>query len=126
MLYTLTCITFRMPFKQFSPVVLLDGILLPKLSYAVLKQAGIPLRGEKAGSLSDEDLKKMLESYARSYCRMSVDSYIVDQIASDVHSPEVIRVNAILSTVDVFYDVYDVQEGDGMYIAPENRISRWH
>ena len=21
---------------------------------------------------------------------------------------------------------YDVQEGDGMYIAPENRISRWH
>lgn len=75
---------------------------------------------------TDEDMKKMLESYARSYCRMSVDSYIVDQIASDVHSPEVIRVNAILSTVDVFYDVYDVQECDGMYIAPENRISRWH
>ena len=75
---------------------------------------------------TDEDLKKMFESYAHSYCRMSVDIYIVDQIAGDVHSPEVIRVNAILSTVDVFYDVYDVKEGDGMYIAPENRISRWH
>ena len=75
---------------------------------------------------TDEDLKKIFESYAASYCRMSVDVVIISQLASDVHSPEVIRVNAILSTVDCFYDVYDVQEGDGMYIAPENRISRWH
>ena len=47
------------------------------------------------------------------------------QLAYDVHSPEVIRVNAILSTLDCYYEVYDVKEGDGMYIAPENRISRW-
>ena len=75
---------------------------------------------------TDEDLKKLFESYAASYCRMSVDVAIISQLSSDPHSPEVIRVNAILSTVDCFYDVYDVQEGDGMYIAPENRISRWH
>jgi predicted metalloendopeptidase len=75
---------------------------------------------------TDEDLKKIFESYAASYCRMSVDVVIIDQLAYDVHSPEVIRVNAILSTLDCFYDVYDVQEGDGMYIAPADRISRWH
>ena len=75
---------------------------------------------------TDEDLKKIFESYAVSYCRMSVDVVIIDQLAYDVHSPEVIRVNAILSTLDCFYDVYDVQEGDGMYIAPADRISRWH
>ena len=75
---------------------------------------------------TDEDLKKLFESYAASYCRMSVDVVIIDQLAYDVHSPEVIRVNAILSTLDCFYDVYDVQEGDGMYIAPADRISRWH
>jgi predicted metalloendopeptidase len=38
----------------------------------------------------------------------------------------VIRANAILSTTDAFYEVYEIKEGDGMYIAPENRISRWH
>lgn len=75
---------------------------------------------------TNEDLEKLFVSYAHSYCRMSVDVYIVDQLAYDVHSPEVIRVNAILATTDCFYDVYDVKEGDGMYIAPENRISRWH
>ena len=75
---------------------------------------------------SNEDLEKIFKSYAASYCRMSIDVVIIGQLSSDVHSPEVIRVNAILSTTDCFYDVYDVQEGDGMYIPPENRISRWH
>ena len=75
---------------------------------------------------TNEDLEKIFESYAASYCRMSVDVVILSQLASDVHSPEVIRVNAILSTIDCFYDVYDVREGDGMYIAPGSRISRWH
>jgi len=30
-----------------------------------------------------------------------------------------------LATTEDFYDVYGLKEGDGMYIAPENRISRW-
>ena len=55
-----------------------------------------------------------------------VHTALIDQIDSDEHSPAIIRVNAILSTLDVFYETYDVTEGDGMYIAPEDRISRWH
>ena len=74
---------------------------------------------------NDEDLKKLFESYAASWCCKKVDTAIMYQLAYDVHSPEVIRVNAILSTLDCYYEVYDVKEGDGMYIAPENRISRW-
>jgi predicted Rossmann fold flavoprotein len=52
----------RARFSSQSPVMLLEGIFLPKLSYAVLKQAGIPLRGEKAGSLSDADLEKIVRT----------------------------------------------------------------
>ena len=48
-----------------SPVCLLDGIIAEKISYAVLKQADIPLRGEKAGSLSDDDLKRIAEKAYR-------------------------------------------------------------
>jgi predicted metalloendopeptidase len=58
--------------------------------------------------------------------RKKLDVKVVDQIAHDVHSPEILRVNAILSTLQCFYDLYDVKEGDGMYIAPEKRISRWY
>ena len=73
-----------------------------------------------------DDLKKIFENYALIWGRKKLDVKVVDQIAHDVHSPEILRVNAILSTLQCFYDLYDVKEGDGMYIAPEKRISRWY
>lgn len=75
---------------------------------------------------TDEDLKKIFENYAVCWCLKKTDKAIINQLAYDSHSPEILRVNAILSTVDEFYEVYGVKEGDGMYIAPENRISRWY
>ena len=55
---------------------------------------------------------------------MTEDSAI-QQISDDSHSPSIIRVNAIVATLDEFYETYDVKEGDGMYISPDKRISRW-
>lgn len=52
--------TRRDRFGSLSPMILLEGILLPKLSFAVLKQAGIPLRGETANSLNEDDLHKII------------------------------------------------------------------
>ena len=79
-------------------------------------------------SLTDDrdDLMLLFTNYATIWCEKSTDDMIMDQLAYDVHSPSVIRVNAILSTLDSFYETYDVTEGDGMYVAPENRISRWY
>ena len=75
---------------------------------------------------SDEELTRIFENYARIWCEKKTDTSIINQIAYDEHSPEVLRVNAILSTLDAFYKVYEVNEGDGMYIAPDERISRWY
>ena len=75
---------------------------------------------------TDEERKALFTNFARIWAEKRVDSALIDQIDSDPHSPAIIRVNAILSTLDVFYETYDVTEGDGMYIAPEDRISRWH
>ena len=75
---------------------------------------------------SNDDQRKLLfENYARTWCEKVVDSTLLDQLDSDEHSPAYIRVNAILSTIDKFYETYGVTEDDGMYIAPEDRISRW-
>lgn len=75
---------------------------------------------------NEDQLKLLFENYARIWCEKTTDDNIVDTLAYDVHSPAMIRVNAILSTNEAFYETYDVSEGDGMYIAPENRISRWY
>ena len=68
----------------------------------------------------------LFENYAVIWCEKCTDDAIISQLAYDNHSPSVIRVNSILSTLDAFYETYGVTEGDGMYIAPENRISRWY
>jgi len=70
--------------------------------------------------------EKMFENYARIWCEKVVDSAVTDQILNDEHSPSVIRVNSILSSIQLFYDTYGVSEGDGMYIDPDIRISRWY
>ena len=58
-------------FTAFSPVQLLNGILPDKLSYAVLKQAGIPLRGETVSQISDVQLDRIIRTgygYRLSVC----------------------------------------------------------
>ena len=52
----------RKRFERFSPEHILNGILVPKLSFAVLKQAGITLRGRTAGSLTDEEISRTAET----------------------------------------------------------------
>jgi len=72
-----------------------------------------------------DDLKTFFENYARLWVEKKLDSDLLDQLEVDVHSPEIIRVNAVLSSIDEFYEIYDIKEGDGMYTAPEKRVKRW-
>lgn len=74
---------------------------------------------------TDAELEELFENYARIWAENTLDTGAVDQIINDVHSPAKVRVNAVLSSCDKFYEVYGVKEGDGMYKAPEERVSRW-
>lgn len=75
---------------------------------------------------NEEDYKVFFETYARIWCELLSVEDVSEYISYDVHSPGMIRVNAILATVNEFIEVYGIKEGDGMYIAPEKRISRWN
>lgn len=46
-------------------------------------------------------------------------------MTNDVHSPGIIRVNAVLSATSDFYAAFHVKEGDGMYQEVENRPGIW-
>ena len=72
-----------------------------------------------------EEKRELLESYANIWCSLEQDVSALQGLRMDVHSPAVVRVNAVVSSCDDFYELYDVREGDGMYIAPEDRVSRW-
>lgn len=72
-----------------------------------------------------EEKKQLFENYARIWCQLTVDTDAVEALEMDEHSPAVVRVNGVLSSLDDFYDVYDVKEGDGMYKAIDERVRRW-
>ena len=36
-----------------------------------------------------------------------------------------LRANATLQQYDEFLDFYDIKEGDGMYLSPEDRVAIW-
>jgi len=43
----------------------------------------------------------------------------------DPHSPPRFRANGAAVNVDAFYDAFDVKEGDGMWLPPEDRVKIW-
>lgn len=43
----------------------------------------------------------------------------------DEHSNGAVRINAMLSACGLFHDTFDIKEGDGMYVPPEERPSVW-
>jgi len=50
---------------------------------------------------------------------------IINRIASDPHSPLKYRVNGIYRNIDAFHEAWGTKEGDGMWLAPEDRVRIW-
>ncbi|MBR3056988.1 MAG: M13 family metallopeptidase [Clostridiales bacterium] len=74
---------------------------------------------------TEEQAKVLFTQYTKVWSQIGSDIQAIEYLNQDVHSPAKVRVNAILGTCDLFYETYDVKEGDGMYVAPEKRVSRW-
>lgn len=53
------------------------------------------------------------------------DTNAAEQIADDVHSPAEIRVNGVLSSVDKFYEVYNISDSDKMFVPYDKRVRVW-
>lgn len=63
--------------------------------------------------------------YARVWGQNIRPEEIVRRTKTDVHSLGKYRVNQALKNIDPFYAAFGVQEGDPMYIAPEDRVVIW-
>lgn len=68
------------------------------------------------------DMDALFRAYAKTWAEVKTAEYDAYCAKYDVHSDGKTRVNAVLSNFDEFYETYGIEEGDGMYVAPENRI----
>lgn len=53
------------------------------------------------------------------------DEAIKNQVKTDPHSPGMYRAYVPLQNIDAFYQAFDIKKGNGMYLAPEDRVKIW-
>lgn len=78
-----------------------------------------------AATQPDFDYEAFFEKVARIFVETSSREWLAYLAVADPHSAGGVRDNRLLSSCDAFYDTYDVQPGDGMYVAPEDRVGIW-
>jgi putative endopeptidase len=64
-------------------------------------------------------------AYARVWASNSTTESLDAQVNSDVHSPDMFRVNAALPMIDSWYDAFNIQPTDKMFIPKEKRALVW-
>jgi putative endopeptidase len=64
-------------------------------------------------------------SYAQSFRAKRTDEATRQLVVSDSHPPEQYRVNGIVRNVDAWYQAFNVQRGDRLCLANENRVRIW-
>ena len=78
-----------------------------------------------AAQREDFDYDAFFRQYAVLWRQQELPYYLLAVISMDVHPLNYMRVNATLAQFDEFVDCYGIQPGDGMYIAPEDRVAVW-
>lgn len=63
--------------------------------------------------------------YAMSRKGKYTNEALISRISRDPHSPLEFRVNGPYPNIDAFHEAFGTQEGDGMWLAPEDRVRIW-
>ena len=107
------------------------------IPYPYNKCDGTVYQGEAAADIAGMQIGLKIASktegfdydkYFRSHSSLWVKQTTLVVERGDIfneHPLSHLRINATCQQFQEFYDTYDIKEGDGMYLAPENRISIW-
>ena len=64
-------------------------------------------------------------SWAQAWRGKARPEEIRRRVATDPHSPNEFRCNAIVRNLDSFYSAFDLTEGDELWLNPEERVAIW-
>ncbi|RFZ92758.1 M13 family peptidase [Mucilaginibacter conchicola] len=70
-------------------------------------------------------VQRYFMGYALGWLGHSRKETLSNQILTDVHSPNFLRVNGPFSDVPEFYEAFGIKKGDKMWIDPDKRVKIW-
>jgi predicted metalloendopeptidase len=98
----------------------LGGLSIALLAYQ------LSLGGESApviDGLTGE--QRVFFGWAQVWRTKSRDAEAIRRLAIDPHSPPEFRCNGVVRNLDAFYNAFDVDESDALYLDPQQRVRIW-
>ena len=95
------------------------------VSENVADLGGIAAALEAAKKEEDFSAEEFFTNFARIWRMKGREQYMKLLASVDVHAPAKLRTNVQLPNFDDFFTTFDVQEGDGMWRSPEERVVIW-
>ncbi|WP_299225198.1 M13 family metallopeptidase [uncultured Psychroserpens sp.] len=90
---------------------------------------GLQLHFEKNGRPENIDgytpEQRLFMSWATIWRIKYTEDALRNQIKTNTHSPGMYRAVMPLQNVDAFYEAFNINEGDNMWLAPEERVKIW-
>jgi len=69
--------------------------------------------------------QRVFIGWAQSWNGKSRDEALRVQVSADPHSPRDFRVNGVVRNIPEFYEAFNVQKKDSLYLPPEERVKIW-
>ena len=92
---------------------------------AIADIAGMKVILQLAEKKENFDYEKFFTTYAKHWRSLSTEAYERYCLSTDPHPLDYLRTNAVLQQFDIFFETFDIHEGDNMYLAPKSRVSVW-
>ena len=91
------------------------------LSFRALKQ----YLKDKFNYVDTKLLKQFFINYANIWKSKSRKEDTLYRLTVDPHSPPIFRVNGAVKNIDEFYDLFNINKTDALYIEPNKRAKIW-
>src|SRR5690606_11185579 len=125
--------------EQYSQIEVLDGVFINgkftlgenigDLGGVLGAYDGLQRSFKENGRPEDIDgftaEQRFFMSWATVWRTLMREEALRTRIKTDTHSPGMYRATQPLKNIDAFYEAFDINEGDAMYLAPEKRVRIW-
>lgn len=113
--------------KEFDGLPFAGGKVNGKLVVTenVADDGGLSAALEATKATSDANLEEFFTNWATIWRTKATKQREELLLSIDVHAPAKLRANIQVKNFQEFYDTFNVQKGDGMWMEPQDRVQIW-
>ncbi|MGZ6778018.1 MAG: M13-type metalloendopeptidase, partial [Mycobacterium sp.] len=71
-------------------------------------------------------VQRVFYGWAQVWRTKSRDAEALRRLAIDPHSPPEFRCNGVIRNMDAFYEAFEVDSDDALYLEPQRRVRIWN